>query len=359
MHTIAMIISSLSGGTGYVLEQIALSQSKRNKVIIVPLSFNIDQSISQNIKSKKNIKILKNVSSPKANFKNILLFIKTLKKINCNILISFDNRSNFYSYIFKNISDVKWFSSIHGLEGAFNLKWKFINRFILKSSFFCIVPSIAVKNKAIEKKFLIKSKIKVIPNGIKILNKLPKRNLKNKLSFCLIGNFYSLSIKGHDIAIRSLNYLPKDFSLIIIGSGKYLNHFKKFSQKENLTDRVKFAGFKNKIEIYKVLKNTSCLVVPSQTEAFGLSVVEAMSRGVPVIANNVGGISEIIKHNRNGIIINEISPEKLAREVLSLSKNKKLNEKIGFSGFTEVNKRFSLQRMIQDYDITLNSLDSK
>ena len=350
MNNISIVISSLAGGTGYLLQQVSMHQAKKGKVTVISLTKNADQKFIQNLKKNKNINLINSFSNELEKPIDLIKFVKIVRKSNCKKIISFDNRSNFYCFTYQLINKVEWISSIHGLEGAFSFKWRNINRFILKFSKTCIVPSKAVKNKILQQKLLNKTKIKVVHNGVETIKKPINRMFYSKKNIFLVANFYSKIIKGHEVAINSMSYLPDNHRLILIGSGAYQDYFKKFVRKKKLHKKISFLGFKNKDKIFKLFKKCNCLIAPSYTEAFGISLIEAMSRGVPVVASDVGGIKEILKNNYNGLIIRNITPEKLAKSVLKITKSKILNEKFGMAGFNEVNKKFSLARMLSEYD---------
>ena len=70
---------------------------------------------------------------------------------------------------------------------------------------------------------------------------------------------------------------------------------------------------------YELLKKSDILIVSSQShESFGLVIIEAMSAGVPVIANNVGGIREIIKSSKFGILVNKNSIRDFSNSLIKL-----------------------------------------
>jgi len=111
--------------------------------------------------------------------------------------------------------------------------------------------------------------------------------------------------KGLHIAVDSLAYLPKNCCLWLTGDPedpsaiKYRTDLEKVISESGLLDRVRFIG--NRSDIYSVMKQSDIIIVPSLCrEAFGLSVVEAMALGKPVIVSMRGALPEVIGSPENG-----------------------------------------------------------
>ena len=89
-------------------------------------------------------------------------------------------------------------------------------------------------------------------------------------------------------------------------------------------------------------------LLPSSTESFGLSALEAMASYVPVIASNVGGLSEVVDHNKNGFLENIGDVESMAEDALSLIDSKE--KMIDFSkSAREKAESFSMNEISQRY----------
>ena len=89
-----------------------------------------------------------------------------------------------------------------------------------------------------------------------------------------------------------------------------------------LLDDVTFIGkIKNPIEPLRV---SDLFLLTSETESFGLSALEAMASGVPVIASNQGGIPEVIQHGQNGFLHEVGDVDGMAASAISLLENKEL-----------------------------------
>lgn len=109
--------------------------------------------------------------------------------------------------------------------------------------------------------------------------------------------------KGVDILINEFNRFHKETGigkLFIVGKGDESETLSKLVQVKQLEKQVVFhSEFGSLAALFQA---ADCFVMPSRQEGFGLVILEAMANGIPVIASNVGGIPEIIKHNANGIL---------------------------------------------------------
>ncbi len=346
---ILFTISSLDGGNAKILSDIAIDQSKKNKIYIHVFGEQHTSVLLDHLKQYPNIEIhFDKKNTPKL----ISLFIFLTKYRNHKIkkIISNDALSNLYCFFYRYIFNTKWFSCIHGLEGAFTVRWNILNKFIIPKSHKCIVVSNAVKEKVLVSNFSKKENIITIYNGIDIKNSIPKRSFNQKYNIGMIANFYSTRVKGHYIAIDTMKKLPEKFKLNIYGSGKYFNDIQNYINKNNLSSRVNLRGSVEVKKISNEILSMICLIAPSSTESFGLSIVESMSNSVPVIANKVGGIPEIIDHKKNGILISEINSDKLAREIEKLANNPKENINLGQAAYSKVKTKFNKSIMLSKYD---------
>jgi len=111
---------------------------------------------------------------------------------------------------------------------------------------------------------------------------------------------------------------------------------------------VEFLGFRPFDEYVKYLRAADVLVIPSRWEGFGMAALEAMSARTPVIATNVGGLPEIIRHGENGILV-EPDPQAIAAGIDSLLDDTELAERLTRAAFADVSERFSWERARNRY----------
>lgn len=101
--------------------------------------------------------------------------------------------------------------------------------------------------------------------------------------------------KNVHIAIESMKYLPEDYHFYIIGRGTFGAYLQKCATSNNLQDRVHFLGYQPNNVAYRWLKTADVFVHLSAVESFGMTCIESLAAGTPVIANDDGlGLSETI-----------------------------------------------------------------
>jgi glycosyltransferase involved in cell wall biosynthesis len=108
-----------------------------------------------------------------------------------------------------------------------------------------------------------------------------------------------------------------------------------------------FTGFQE--DVGRFLSALDVFVLPSDCEPFGLIVIEAMARGIPVVATNAGGVSELIRHGETGLLVRPKDPDAIAAAVNFLLADPVRRLQIGESGRLAVRKLFDKKRMISEY----------
>ena len=142
--------------------------------------------------------------------------------------------------------------------------------------------------------------------------------------------------------------------LLIAGDGPLRNSLENLVKKENIHPHVCFLGFVQ--DIGSLLGLIHVFVLPSWTEGFPITILEALLAEKAVVATKVGGIPEIIQHEVNGLLIEPRNPDALASSILNLLKNSKLRKRLGTTGKHIVKDRFSLEQMIAKYLAVYNEI---
>jgi glycosyltransferase involved in cell wall biosynthesis len=103
-------------------------------------------------------------------------------------------------------------------------------------------------------------------------------------------------------------------------------------------------------DIPQFLQSIDVFVLPSLSEGLPLSVLEAMAAGKPVIATNVGGVSEVVQDQRTGFVVPPKDPETMANRILQVMADQAMAERLGRAGREKVERDFSLDTMTQQYE---------
>jgi len=203
--------------------------------------------------------------------------------------------------------------------------------------------------------FDITTKIEVIPNFIDTekINRAAKpceRSLlaqKEEKILTHISNFRPLKRIMDVIAIFEGVHPEIDCKLMMVGEGPEKVKAIEYVEKAGLEDKVLFLGNSNEID--KILCYTDLFLLPSQNESFGLSALEAMAHGVPVISSNAGGISEVNAEGFSGYLADIGDVETMVARAIALLKDDLLQAQFKKQAKQQASK-FSLERIIGKYE---------
>ncbi|MCK6439395.1 MAG: N-acetyl-alpha-D-glucosaminyl L-malate synthase BshA [Planctomycetes bacterium] len=143
--------------------------------------------------------------------------------------------------------------------------------------------------------------------------------------------------------------------LIMLGDGPLLRACKDRSKDLKIADRVRFLGTVD--TPWELLPQADVFFLPSEHESFGLAALEAMSCGVPVVASNTGGISEVLTHGETGFLSNVGDVAGYAKSMEQLLSDPKLHKRMADAARAHAVDRFSeaslMPRWEQFYDDVL------
>lgn len=178
---------------------------------------------------------------------------------------------------------------------------------------------------------------------------------------CLIGTVGSLdTVKGHSYFLKAAAKIVEtsmDTMFIVAGSGNLLKSLKKETSLLGIEKNVIFLGFRE--DIPSVLQCMDIFVFPSLSEGLPLAVLEAMAAGKPVVATDVGGIPEVIGDGQTGFLVPPKNPDLLAEKITFLIRDRALRSRFGHSGRARVQKEFSLQNMVEEYQLLYDHFFNK
>ena len=122
----------------------------------------------------------------------------------------------------------------------------------------------------------------------------------NELAVLFVGSAFQR--KGLD---RLIPAIQSDMRLFVVGKGDRISRFKAMVRAHGLEKNVSFEGITDDVKTYYALADV--VVLPSRSEAFGMSVLEAMACGLPVIVSHNCGIADLICHGENGFVMKDDS----------------------------------------------------
>ena len=192
----------------------------------------------------------------------------------------------------------------------------------------------------------------VIHNGVdmKYIENIPQSYFSTKNNLIFVGHIRA--IKGIHVLIKAIENLHRMgalCNLYLVGTGELEESLKDYVRKRRLSNIIHFLGSLNNKQTLSLVKAADIFILPSYWETFPLSLLEAMACGKPVVATNVGGISEIVKDRYNGILIPKGDHVALAKAIRFLLENSAYTKKLGEKAKKTIDKKFSLNIMIRKY----------
>jgi sugar transferase (PEP-CTERM/EpsH1 system associated) len=136
--------------------------------------------------------------------------------------------------------------------------------------------------------------------------------------------------------------------LEIVGDGSDRPSLETLAHNLGLGDRVRFLGQRS--DIAAILPRASMFVLPSLTEGISLTLLEAMARGLPVVATRVGGNPEVVVDGVTGFLVPPRDPVALAAAMARIRQRPVLAADMGLQGRRRVEQTFSLEQMIRCYE---------
>ncbi len=293
-------------------------------------------------------------------FNPLMIFelIRVFRKTRPDIVHTHLFFASFYGGIVAWIFRIPFLTTEHNISNweNKNLMVLIANRFISNLCSQRIAVSEAVKSAIIQRNGIHKSKIKVIRNCIDIKefrksNKIENYNRINEFTVGSIGRLEDR--KGYDIllrAIANLNSMGISIKCLLVGEGKDEKKLKLLATALGIRNIVEFVGSQLEVSLY--IQKLDVFILPSRSEGFGIAILEAMAVGCPVIASKVGGISEIITHEVNGLLVPVEDIHALAKSILRL-RNFQFSKLLVQNAYKTVKKNYSAttysKKLIKEY----------
>lgn len=166
-------------------------------------------------------------------------------------------------------------------------------------------------------------KVKIIPNGIDVTKFHMSEDRQavrsrygvqshEKLVLC-VGRL--VPQKGIEYLVRAVPAIADRYpqaKFVFVGEGWLRDYLESVSRSTGHQWKIKFTGFLPDEELPALMTSADVLVIPSVYEPFGIVALEGMAAGVPVVASQIGGLAEVIDHDRTGVFVYARNPESIA-----------------------------------------------
>ena len=157
--------------------------------------------------------------------------------------------------------------------------------------------------------------------------------------------------KSHETLIAAAASLAGSYGEVryqIVGDGPKRRELEALAVTHGVADRVQFLGHRE--DVPAILSAADAFVLPSRSEAFPNSAIEAMAAGLPVIASAVGGLVDLIDHGRTGLLTAPGDRDALASSLRYLIDEPERATAMGRAARAEVQQRYSFDRMIAAFE---------
>ncbi len=207
--------------------------------------------------------------------------------------------------------------------------------------------------------------IRVIPNCVDTARfrgatNPEKRKLRERLGLPEDATIISytgrlVSYKGLPLLLRVWKRLrerhPNAFLLLVGGGGLDLHdceeELKRYAQQNALSPSVRFTGNVHNVEDY--LRASDVFAFPTEIEAFGISLLEAMACELPAVSTPVGGIKDVIRHEENGLLVEPGSELQLEDALDRLLRNQGLAARLATTARATVLARYTVETVARQY----------
>jgi len=310
---------------------------------------------------KRDIKFLWLKESTQVyDYKFLKNIIQLIKQNRIDFIHSHTWGTDFYGYWASKILRIPMITTIHNRYYIFE-KWT--RRFSYKA-FISHIKKIVAVSKDIQD--LLRGELKLSPQKVKLIyNGIDTRKFEYKKDLegvrkelnlskgeLVLGNVGNLrEVKDHHTLILSFNrisFLFPQVKLLIIGEGELKSSLVKLCEELGLENKVLFLGHRK--DVPSLLDLMDVFILSSRLEGCSISILEAMASEKPVVATRVGGNPELVLEGKTGLLVPSAEPEKLAQKIILLIKDEKLRRKMGREGKKRVREKFSLERMIKNYE---------
>ena len=193
-----------------------------------------------------------------------------------------------------------------------------------------------------------------IPNGIEVPARKPPDStlpFRRRLSLPPLGSLVGTVVRlapqkgvADFLAAAAILCPNNSTSFVVAGDGPLRESLESKAHNLGLTNRIHFLG--HLADVPFLLRALDIFVLPSLTEGFPLSLLEAMAEGLPVVATRVGGVPEIVYHGVTGLLVPPGNPGALAGAIQELLVNHNLSAAMGQAGRNSVAHSFSLDTMV-------------
>ncbi|MCP9447043.1 MAG: glycosyltransferase [Nitrospira sp.] len=246
--------------------------------------------------------------------------------------------------------------SLHNMGQWKKKRHLIVDRLLLSKTAYVICCSDYQKEVAIRQEHLKEGKAITIYNGVDIERFTPKRN---RFAFArslgldptckIVGTVgRMIEMKGQVHFLRSIQHVlaeHPDVQFVLVGDGPIRKELEGEVKNKPFRDQVFFLGERR--DVPEILGIMDVFVFPSLSEGMAIAVVEAMASRLPVVASHIRPLSDIVIHEKTGLLVEPRSPHAIAWAVNRLLQDDHLRSMMGEAGRERVAQYFTDDKMVR------------
>jgi glycosyltransferase involved in cell wall biosynthesis len=289
------------------------------------------------------------------------------RKLNIDVInVHYPVESGLYFALLRHIRPVRLVTAIHGADilpnGHVRESYPAGVRAVLNHSHLLITPSESYKRSVLEAIPNVRPPIISIPNGIDVDElrspTAPRAADAPPYVLCIAQ---LVAYKGVDVLIRAFSSLMADYPglrLKLVSDGPHRAEFEELSRALGISHLVDFLGRRDRPEVVELLHGCHFFVLPSRSasESFGIAAAEALACDRAVIASRIGGLPELITHERTGLLVPPGDHVALALAMRRLLDDDALRARLASQGGESVRSTYSWTRTGAAYERALSSV---
>jgi glycosyltransferase involved in cell wall biosynthesis len=312
----------------------------------------------------------------KLNLCEVLYLYRLIKIHKIDIVQTHGLRVDFFGFLASKLAGVphiitRHVALSHHLIGKFRkrLYMGFDNR-ALKAAAKIITVSKIVEDDLVLHQGINRDKIVTIYNGVDLgkFSKVPPQiTIKMREEFGIDSGKQVIGMIAQLTNWKGIHYFVRAMPLILercpnavfllVGDGEERKSLETMVQTLGISSYVRFAGFRR--EIPEIISIMNISVLSSLREGLPNVLLESMAMCKPVVATDVGGVSELVINNKTGFLVQPRDSATLADAVVRLLLDEKKVREFGQAGRKYVEQKFSLPRMVEQYENLYTQLAEK
>jgi glycosyltransferase involved in cell wall biosynthesis len=183
-------------------------------------------------------------------------------------------------------------------------------------------------------------KLRVVKNGVDLEIFRPASDWPADGGYILfVGRL--VEQKGIEYLLRAFSYVRQKFPdvrLMIVGDGEFKEWLERLASNLTILRNVDFVPWVQHEDLARLYQRARIVVIPSIFEPFGMVALEAMACKRPVVASNIGGLREIVRHGKTGFLVNPKDHLDLALWMMTLLSDNGLQSRMGAAGYQRVSE---------------------